>query len=82
MVQGLTSAALPILVPLLFSAAIYAQIPADARQLTQNLGGLFNVSFMGLGFWVMVLAGVAQLLARFGVLRKAPIDFFGARQAA
>jgi hypothetical protein len=80
--QGAASIALPILVPLLFSAALYAQIPADARQLTQNLGGLFNISFMGLGFWVMVLAGVAQLLARFGVLRKAPIDFFGARQAA
>jgi len=81
-VQGLTSIALPILVPMLFSAALYAQIPADARQLTQNLGGLFNISFMGLGFWVMVLAGLAQLLARFGVLRKAPIEFFGARQAA
>ncbi|MBX3513288.1 MAG: hypothetical protein KF826_04180 [Xanthobacteraceae bacterium] len=78
-VQGLTSLALPILVPLLFSAAIYAQIPADARQFTQNLGGLVNVSFLGLGFWVMVLAGLAQLLARFGVLRKAPIEFFGAR---
>lgn len=82
LVQGLTSIALPILVPMLFSAAIYAQIPADARQLTQNLGGLFNISFMGIGFWVMVLAGVAQLLARFGILRKAPIDFFGARRAA
>jgi hypothetical protein len=82
LVQGLTSIALPILVPMLFSAAIYTQIPADARQLTQNLGGLFNISFMGIGFWVMVFAGVAQLLARFGVLRKAPIDFFGARQAA
>lgn len=78
-VQGLTSLALPILVPLLFSAAIYAQIPADARQFTQNLGGLVNVSFLGLGFWVMALAGLAQLLARFGVLRKAPIEFFGAR---
>lgn len=82
LVQGLTSIALPIGVPLLFSAAIYAQMPADARQLTQNFGGLFNVSFMGIGFWVMVLAGVAQLLARFGVLRKAPIDFFGGRQTA
>ncbi len=82
MVQGLTSVALPILVPMLFSAAMYAQIPADARQLTQNLGGLFNVGFLGLGFWVMAIAGVAQLLARFGVLRKAPIEFFGARQAA
>lgn len=80
-VQGLLSLVLPIGVPLLFSAAIYAQIPANARQFTQNLGGLFEVNFMGIGFWVMVLAGVAQLLARFA-LRNGPIDFFGGRHAA
>lgn len=80
-VQGLSSILLPLLVPLLFSAAIYAQIPQEARQFTQNLGGLFNISFLGIGFWVMALAGLAQLLARF-VLRKAPIEFFGAREPA
>lgn len=81
-VQALSSIVLPVMVPLAFSAAIYAQIPGDARKLAQNFGGLFEVSFTGIGFWVMVLAGVAQLLARFGMLRKAPIDFFGARPAA
>lgn len=74
-VQGVSSIALPILVPLAFSAAIYAQIPADARQFAQQLGGLFSVSFTGIGFWVMVVAGLAQLFACFGALRISPIDF-------
>jgi hypothetical protein len=81
-VQGLSSVVLPVAVPLAFSAAIYAQIPPDARKLAQNFGGLFEVSFTGPGFWVMVLAGAAQVLALFGVLRKAPIQLFGARNAA
>jgi len=79
MVQGFVSIALPILVPLLFMAAVYAQIPASDRQTAQNFGSLFNVSFLGLGLWVMVGAGIAQLLGRFGVIRKAPIELIGAR---
>ena len=80
--QGLISVVVPIAVPVLFSFAVYAQLPAEARQFGPAISSLFNVSFAGLGLWVMVIGGIAQLLARFGVLRKAPLDFFAAKPAA
>jgi len=77
--QGLSALALPILVPTLMSVAIYAQIPAEVKQV---MGGGINVSFLGLGFWVLVLSGLAQLLNRFGVFKKQPWELVAARTGA
>ncbi len=77
--QGLSALALPILVPTLMSVAIYAQIPPEVKQL---MGGGINVSFLGLGFWVLVLSGLAQLLNRFGVFKKQPWELVAPRTGA
>ena len=73
--QGLSALVLPILIPLLMSLAIYAQIPSELKQVLN--GGGIDVSFLGLGFWVLVLSGLAQMLNRFGVFKKQPWELVG-----
>lgn len=78
MLQGIASIALPIAVPLLLAAAIYAQLPAELRQMTGQLRGI-DISFLGLGFWVMVLSGIAQIANVLGFIGKQPRDLMGSR---
>jgi hypothetical protein len=77
--QGASCIVLPVVVPILLSFAIYSQLPADLRQIMDRTGVRIDISFLGFGFWVIVLSGMAQLLNSFGYIRKRPIDFMGSR---
>lgn len=77
--QGLSCILLPVVVPVLLSIAIYAQLPADLKQMMGRTGVRIDISFLGLGFWVIVLSGIAQILNLFGYIRKRPMDLIGSR---
>ena len=80
--QGVTSVAMPIVVPLLMGFLIYSQLPTNLQQaLARSGASAFDIGFMGIGFWVMVLAGIAQILNWMGKIKVAPRDLVGSRRS-
>ena len=80
--QALATIAIPIAVPLIYYALVNAEVPQAQRQNVLDVLKLLTFSFTGIGFWVMILAGILQLLNVMGLFRKGPRDLFGGMAAA
>lgn len=70
LLHGAILVAVPIVVAVIVGLAVDATIPMEYRKLGPN--GVFNISLFGVGAWLMVGLGAAQIANHFGHLKKTP----------